>query len=442
MRLDNLTFSGGIHMADKKELTKDKAIEKAKEPEIVYIPLHQHVGTPCKALVKAKDTVKVGQKIGDSDVSLSAPIHSSVSGVVKGIEKLYTHDGYRVDCVVIESDGLNEIHESVKPKTKVEDLSKEDIVEIIREAGIVGMGGAAFPTHSKMVTGEDSIIDTVILNGAECEPYLTSDHRVMLESPELIVSGLEIIMKYFDAKNGYIGIEDNKKDAIDTLRELTKDDDKIEVISLKTKFPQGDSYRMVDTICNKVVPEGGRCKDVSTLVNNVCTAAAVAEAVLKGKPLYERVVTVTGNGIKEPKNLLVKIGTPIKDLIEQCGGFNGKPGKIVLGGPMTGYTQFSLDTPSTKGVAGIIVLSEEEVKPEKVLPCIKCGKCVEVCPVFLEPLFISAYSLMNRFEDAEKLHALSCIECGSCSYICPSKRPLTEAIAHAKKEIKAKRKKS
>ncbi len=442
MRLKNLTFKGGVHIDDKKEFTKDKAIERAMEPEIVYIPLHQHVGAPCKALVKAKDTVKVGQKIGDSEASLTAPVHSSVSGVVKGIEKLHTHDGYRVDCVVIESDGLNEVHESVKPKADLESLSKEDIIEIIREAGIVGMGGASFPMHSKLLTAEDAQIDTIILNGAECEPYLTSDHRMMLENPELVITGLELIMNYFDAKNGYIGIEDNKKDAIDVLSKKLEGRDNMSVVSLKTKFPQGDSYRLVDSVCNRAVPERGRCKDVHTIVSNVCTAAATAEAVLEGKPLYERVVTVTGKGVKEPKNLLVKIGTTIGDLLKQCGGFNGRPGKVIAGGPMTGFTQYTLDTPITKGIAGVLVLTEEESKAEKVLPCIKCGKCVEVCPVHLEPMFIAANALHNRFDEAEKLHALSCIECGSCSYICPSKRPLTEAIAHGKKEITSKNKKS
>lgn len=442
MGVSNLTFSGGVHMNDLKELTKDKAIEKAKDPEIVYIPLHQHVGAPCKALVKAGDNVKIGQKIGDSDASLTAPVHASISGVVKGIETVYTPDGYKVECVVIESDGLNEMDESIKPKGNIKDLSNEEIITILREAGIVGMGGAAFPMHSKVLTSGDGEIFNIIINGAECEPYLTCDHRLMVEKPELIVSGLEILIKYFKIANGYIGVEDNKPDAIEALKNAAKDNDRISVVSLKTKFPQGDSYRMVDVICKKVVPQGGRCKDTNTLVNNVGTAAAAAEAILTGKPSYERVVTVTGNGIKEPKNLLVKIGTTIGDLIEQCGGFKGKPGKIIAGGPMTGFTQFALETPITKGTTGIIVMTEEEAAPVKASPCIKCGKCLEVCPVKLEPLYISAYSLKDRFDESEKLNALACIECGSCSYICPAKRPLTESIVHAKREITAKRKKS
>lgn len=442
MRLDNLTFKGGIHVKDQKEFTKDKSIEKASEPSIVKIPLHQHVGAPCKALVKAGDAVKVGQKIGDSEASLTVPVHSSVSGVVKGIEKLYTPDGYKVDCVVIESDGLNEIDESVKPKGTLENLSGEEILSIVREAGIAGMGGAAFPQHTKLSTSLEAAVDTVILNGAECEPYLTCDHRVMLEHPEKVISGLEVMLKYFGLDNGYIAVEDNKNDAIASLKGSLQGNDSIKVASLKTKFPQGESYRIVNAVTGRIVPQGGRCKDVKSFVTNVCTAAAVSEAILEGKPQYERVITITGNGIKEPKNLLVKIGTSIGDIIEQCGGFNGSPGKIIVGGPMTGYTQFTLDTPVTKGVTGIIVLTEAEAAPTKTTPCIKCGKCVEACPAYLMPLTISAYSLKDKYDEAEEYNALACIECGTCSYLCPAKRPLTESIAHAKREIVAKRKKS
>ena len=442
MRLDNLTFKGGIHVKDQKGSTKDKTIEKAMEPSIVKIPLHQHVGAACKALVKKGDTVKVGQKIGDSEASLTVPVHSSVSGEVKGIEKLYTPDGYKVDCVVIESDGLNQVDESVQPKGKLEDLTNEEILAIAREAGIAGMGGAAYPLHTKFTISLEAGVDTAILNGAECEPYLTSDHRMMLEHPEKVIFGLEVIMKYLGLNNGYIAVEDNKEDAITSLKESLKDSNSINIASLKTKFPQGDSYRLVNAVTGRVVPQGGRTKDVKSFVTNVCTSAALAEAILDGKPLYERIVTVTGNGVKEPKNLLVKIGTSIGDLIAQCGGFNGAPGKIIAGGPMTGYTQFTLDTPITKGVTGIIVLTEVEAAPVKITPCIKCGKCVEACPAFLQPLTISAYSLKDMYDQADSYNALACIECGSCSYLCPAKRPLTESIAHAKREITAQRKKS
>lgn len=441
MRLDNVTFKGGYHIPDYKSYTSGKAIEKARDPQVVYIPLHQHVGAPCEALVKVGDTVKIGQKIGDSKASTFAPVHASISGTVKSISKRYNPNGLNVDCIEIESDGLNEYHESYGVKADLLTLTKEEILARIKEAGIIGMGGGAFPLHTKLITSDDRSVDTIILNGAECEPYLTCDHRIMLESPEKIVSGLEILMKYLDIENGYIAIENNKMDAIEVMREKTKDKN-IKVASLKTKFPQGDSYRIVDAVTGKKVPQGGRCKDVNSMVSNVGSAVAIAEAVTEGKPLYERVITVTGKGVKEPKNLLVKIGTPIGELIKQCGGFNGKPGKIIAGGPFTGIAQFSLDTPVVKATSGIIVFTEEEAKVEKVLPCIKCAKCVEVCPVYLQPLFISAYALKDNIEMAEKYDALACISCGSCSYVCPSKRPLTESIDYAKNEIKSKRKKS
>ena len=437
----NFTFKGGVHVPDNKSFTKDKKIEMAKIPQVIYVPLRQHVGASCKALVKKGDIVKIGQKIGDSDAAVSAPVHASVSGVVKGIEKRYTAGGVQTDCIVIEADNENEYEKELIIHSKDDKLSQEEIETIVREAGIVGMGGAAFPAATKLITSKGSI-DAVILNGAECEPYLTCDHRTMLENAEKVVHGLEVMLEYFKTAKGYIGVEDNKEDAVEVLKEAAKGHANIEVVAVKTKFPQGDSYRMIDSILKRKVPKGGRGKDVNVIVNNVGTAAAISDAVLEGKPLYERVITVTGSGIKIPKNLMVKVGTTIGDIIEECGGFNGKPAKIISGGPMTGVTQFHLDAPVIKGTCGILVLNEEEVEKEKVLPCIRCAKCIEVCPVFLEPLYISANSLKDRFDEAEALSAMSCIACGSCSFICPSKRPLTESIVHAKKEINKKRRKS
>ncbi|OLS03313.1 electron transport complex subunit RsxC [Tissierella creatinophila] len=435
------TFKGGIHVPENKSFTEDKKIETAKNPKIVYIPLHQHVGAPCKPLVKKGDIVKIGQKIGDSDAAVSAPVHSSISGVVKGIEKKYSAGGRQTECIVIESDGEENYDDSLISHKKGDKLSHEEIEKIVREAGIVGMGGAGFPTGTKLITSKGSI-DSIILNGAECEPYLTCDHRLMLEEAEKVINGLEIMLDYFETAKGYIGVEDNKKDAIEALKKAAQGHSNIEIITLESKFPQGDSYRMVDSILKRKVPQGGRGKDVNCIINNVGTAAAISDAVLEGKPSYERIITVTGNGVKTPKNLMVKIGTTIGDVIEQCGGFNGTPAKIISGGPMTGITQFDLDAPIIKATCGILVLNEEEVNKEKVMPCIKCGKCVDICPVFLEPLFISANSLKDRFEEAEALNALSCIACGSCSFICPAKRPLTESIVHAKREINKKRRKS
>lgn len=303
------------------------------------------------------------------------------------------------------------------------------------------MGGASFPTHVKLSPPPDKKIDTVLINGAECEPYLTADHRVMVEEPEKVIIGLKAIMKALGVEKGIIGIEKNKPDAIIALKEASKDEANISIATLKVKYPQGDEKRLINAILGRVVPSGGLPMDVGAVVSNVSTARAIAEVILEGKPLYERVTTVTGNGIRNPKNLLVKIGTPFKDLIEECGGFNeNSPGKIISGGPMMGISQFSIDVPIIKGSGGILVLTQREAKPEPVLPCIRCGKCLEVCPVKLQPLYISSYTLKHNFDKAEEYHALDCVECGACSYICPAKRPLVESIRLAKREILAKRK--
>lgn len=421
---------------------KKKALEYAKEPSIVYIPLHQHTGAPCDPIVNVGDRVKVGQRIGQSQAFVSAPIHSSVAGTVKNITTITTPTGIKTTCVVIESDGTNEMDEAIKPKGSLDKLTSKEIIEIIKEAGITGMGGAGFPTHVKLSPPPEKKIDTVIINGAECEPFLTSDHRLMLEMPEKIVFGLKAIMKALNVDRGFIGIENNKMDAVQALRSVIKPEDNIQVVTLKAKYPQGDEKRLINATTGRKVPSGGLPMDVSCVVNNISTAKAIAEAILEGKPLYERVVTVTGNGVNEPKNLIVKIGTPFQEVIDQAGGYNGVPGKVIMGGPMMGLSQFSTEVPVIKGSGGILVLTEKEAQAEKVSPCIKCGKCIEACPVHLQPLFISAYSLKSDFEGAEKYGALDCVECGSCSFICPAKRPLVESIRLAKREVLAKRKKS
>lgn len=442
MKLENLTFKGGVNVPHSKELTEKKSLEHAKEPSIVYIPLHQHTGAPCEPLVKVGDRVKVGQKIGQSQAFVSAPIHSSVAGVVKEITKITTPTGIQSTCVVIESDGTNEMDESIKAKGNLEDLSSKEILEIIKEAGITGMGGAGFPAHVKLSPPPEKKIDTIIINGAECEPFLTSDHRVMLEMPEKVVFGLKAIMKALNVDRGFIGVETNKMDAVDSLSSVIKKEDNIKVVTLKAKYPQGDEKRVINAITGRQVPSGGLPMDVGCVVSNVSSSKAIAEAILEGKPVYERVVTVTGNGVNEPKNLIVKIGTLFQEVIDQAGGFKGTPGKVIMGGPMMGLSQFTTEVPVIKGSGGILVLTEEEVLAEKVSPCIKCGKCLDACPVFLQPLFISAYALKKDFEGAEKYGALDCVECGSCSYVCPAKRPLVESIRFAKREILAKRKKS
>ena len=443
MNLKDLTFKGGVNVPHYKELSENAPLERAMEPDVVMIPLHQHTGAPCEPLVKPGDEVKVGQKIGQSDAFVSAPVHSSVSGKVKSITPMAIPTGLTVNCVVIESDGKNEAHESVKPRGNLEELSQKEIIEIIKEAGITGMGGAGFPTYVKLSPPSDKKIDTIIINGAECEPYLTADHKVMVNEAEKIVFGLKAIMKAVGVDNGIIAIENNKPDAIDAIKKASTNENNIKVATLKVKYPQGDEKRLISATLNRKVPSGGLPMDVGAVVCNASTTRAIAEAILEGKPLYERIVTVTGNGIKEPKNLITRIGTPFKDLIAQCGGFNeNSPGKIVMGGPMMGISQFTIDVPVIKGSGGILVLTEEEAKPQPMGPCIKCGKCVEVCPVNLQPLYLSSYSLKDKFDKAEELHALDCVECGACSYICPAKRPLVESIRVAKREIISQRKRS
>ncbi|MCT4594936.1 MAG: electron transport complex subunit RsxC [Anaeromicrobium sp.] len=436
-----LSFRGGVHPPHRKKATEKLAVIKANEPKVVYIPLQQHIGAPCEALVKVGDEVKVGQKIGEAKAFVSAPIHSSVSGKVKKVGKMKTPTG-EATCIVIESDGLNTVHESVLPKGDIKDLSGKEILEIIKDAGIVGLGGAAFPTHVKFSPPPEKTIDTIILNGAECEPYLTADHRLMLEDPESIVYGLKAMMKIVNVKKAYIGIEDNKRDAIEKMLECAKNEEGISIVSLKTKYPQGAEKQLIYACTQKEVPSGGLPMDVGVIVNNVGTAAAVATVIKTGMPLIERIATITGSGIKEPKNLLIKVGTLFSEIVEQCGGYNGTPGKVIMGGPMMGLAQHTDQVPAIKGTSGILVLSPEEARLPKPEQCIKCGKCVEICPAFLQPVYISAYGLKDMYDKAEEYRALDCIECGSCSFICPSKRPLLHSIRVAKKEIIAKKKKS
>lgn len=436
-----LTFKGGVHPHYNKELTNRLPIERMPVPDEVVIPLSQHTGAPCEPIVKAGDEVKLGQKIGEAKGFVSVPVHSSVSGKVKAVEPRMHPSGRFVNSVVIENDHLDTLDESVKPKGDLEDLSADDIKNIIKEAGIAGMGGAAFPTHVKLSLPPDKSVDTVIINGAECEPYLTCDHRLMVEHPEMIVFGLRAILKALGVKRGYIAIEINKPDAIEAMEKAASGIDGVEVVRLATKYPQGGEKQLIKAVTGREVPSGGLPADVGVVVDNVGTSHAIARAIKEGMPLVERIVTVTGQAVKNPKNLLVRIGTMLKDLVEYCGGFNGEPGKLITGGPMMGITQFTLELPVIKGTSGILILPEELTKPEKIRPCTRCAKCVDVCPMNLMPLFISAYALNNDFNTAEKYHALDCIECGSCSYICPCNRPLVESIRLAKREILAKRRK-
>ncbi|MGL5328263.1 MAG: electron transport complex subunit RsxC [Peptostreptococcaceae bacterium] len=437
-----LTFKGGIHPSYNKEYTKSKELEKAKDPKVVYIPLQQHIGAPAKAIVEVGEEVKLGQKIGEQQGYVSCNVHSSVSGKVIAI-KPFEVPGGTATCIVIENDFKEELHESVKPKGDLENLSKEEIVEIIKEAGIVGMGGATFPNHVKISPPPDAKIDTVILNGAECEPYLTADHRLMVENPEDVVYGLRVLMKALNVSKGFIGIEANKPDAIEAVANVAKSYKDIEVVSLEVKYPQGAEKQLIYACTKREVPSGGLPSAVGVVVNNVGTAAQIAQTIKMGMPLIERITTVTGSCISEPKNLVIKVGTLVSEIVDQCGGYKSteKLGKLIMGGPMMGIAQYTDQIATNKGSSGILCLNEEESKAPKVQNCLRCGRCTNVCPAFLQPLFISAYSLKNDFGTAEEHRALDCIECGSCSFICPARRPLLQSIRNAKKEIIAMKRK-
>ena len=437
-----LTFKGGIHPPYRKEYSNQKPIERAENPKIVYIPLQQHIGAPSKPIVEVGDLVKVGQKIGEQQGFVSCNVHSSVSGKVIAIKEHEVAGGTGT-CVIVENDFKEELHESVKPKGELADLSKEEIVGIIKEAGIVGMGGATFPTHIKLSPPPDKKIDTVILNGAECEPYLTADDRLMVENPEEVVFGLKVFMKALNVSKGYIGIEVNKPEAIEAIKKASKPYSDIEVVSLEVKYPQGAEKQLIYACTGREVPSGGLPMDAGAVVNNVGTAAQVSKTIKTGMPLIERITTVTGSCINEPKNLITKVGTIVSEIIDQCGGFkeNKNVGKVIMGGPMMGIAQYTIDIPTNKGTSGILCLDESESRTPKPQNCLRCGKCLSVCPAFLQPLYISAYSLKNDFENAQNHRALDCIECGSCSFVCPASRPLLQSIRNAKREIIANKRK-
>ncbi|MEF9990804.1 MAG: electron transport complex subunit RsxC [Romboutsia sp.] len=433
-----LTFKGGIHPPYRKEYSNQKPLERAESPKVVYIPLQQHIGAPAKAIVEVGEEVKLGQKIGEQQGFVSCNVHSSVSGKVIAIEQREVAGGSGL-CVSIQNDFKEELHESVKTKGDLEKLTKEEIISIIKEAGIVGMGGATFPTHVKLSPPPDKNIDIVILNGAECEPYLTADHRLMLEHPEDVVFGLKVLMKALNVKKGFIGIEINKPDALEAVKNIVKEYSDIEVVSLEVKYPQGAEKQLIYACTGREVPSGALPMDAGAVVNNVGTAAQVAKTIKTGMPLVERITTVTGSCISEPKNIITKVGTMVSEIIDQCGGFkeNEKLGKVIMGGPMMGIAQCTIDIPTNKGSSGILCLNEAESRMPKRNNCIRCGRCVDICPAFLQPIYISAYSQKNEFKRSQEYRALDCIECGSCSFVCPARIPLLQSIRNAKKEILA-----
>ena len=435
-----LTFTGGIHPYDGKDMSKDKPIQDfLPRGEMVY-PLSQHIGAPAKAIVAKGDRVLAGQKIAEAGGFVSAPVYASVSGTVKTIEPRRVAAGDLLMSIVVENDGLYE-EIGFYPQAPLEKMSREEIIDVIREAGIVGMGGAGFPTHVKLSPKDAKKIDYVIANCAECEPYLTSDYRRMLEEPEKLIGGLRIILGLFENAQGILAVEDNKPDCIALLKQLTRGEARISVKALKTKYPQGGERQLIYATTGRRINSTMLPADVGCIVNNVDTMVAVYRAVMEGRPLIERIVTVTGDAVAKPRNYRVRTGSSYQELLDAAGGFRTKPEKIICGGPMMGVAMFDLNVPVTKTSTALLGLTRDDVSAMEPGPCINCGRCVEVCPGRVIPSRLADYA--EHFEEEAFLenHGMECCECGCCSFICPARRPLTQEIKSMRKLQLAKRKK-
>jgi len=434
------TFKGGIHPNDGKSLAKDKAIVSILPKGDLVYPLSQHIGAPATPIVAVGDQVLKGQKIAEAGGFVSAPIYSSVSGTVKAIEPRFNPTGSKVSCIIVENDGeYKEVeYAPVKPFSE---LTKEEILGMIGDAGIVGMGGAGFPTKVKLSPKEPEKIDYIIANCAECEPYITADYRRMLETPEELVSGMRVVLSLFDNAKGIFGVEDNKPDAIAKLKELTKDEPRMEVLALKTKYPQGGERQLIFATTGRAINSAMLPADAGCVVDNVETIINVYRAVAEGKPSMERVVTVSGDAINEPGNFKVLFGTNQAELVEAAGGFKEEPEKMISGGPMMGFSMFTLDVPVTKTSSSILCFTKDEVAKYEPSACINCGRCVDACPSRLIPSRLADLAERHNEEGFTKMEGLECMECGSCSYVCPAKRPLKQSIGSMRKIALANRRK-
>jgi electron transport complex protein RnfC len=434
------TFIGGVHPYDGKELSKDAPIrEVLPQGELVY-PLSQHIGAPANPIVAVGDTVLKGQVIAEAGGFVSAPIHASVSGKVKAIEPRRVAVGDMVNSIIIENDGE---YKEVEYTTvdDVTTLSKEDIISKVKNAGIVGMGGAGFPTHVKLSPKEPDKIEYIICNCAECEPYLTTDYRRMIENPEELIAGMKIVLQLFDNAKGIFGIEDNKKDAIAKLKELVKDEPRIEVCALQTKYPQGGERQLIYACTGRAINSKMLPADAGCIVDNTETVYAIYQAVKLGIPLMKRLSAITGDAIAEPSNILYTIGTSYKELVEACGGFKSEPEKLISGGPMMGFSIFSLDIPTTKTSSDLVCFTKDEVSKYDPLACINCGRCVEACPELLIPSRLMKFAERGLMDEFEKWNGLECIECGSCTYVCPSRRHVAQSVKTMKKQVLAEKRK-
>lgn len=435
-----LTFTGGIHPYDGKDLSKDKSIKDVlPKGELVY-PLSQHIGAPAVPIVKKGDHVLRGQKIAEAGGFVSAPVYATVSGTVKKIDLHRIVTGDNVMSIIIDNDDKYE-EVSYEPVEDLDTLSKEEIINRIKETGIVGMGGAGFPTHVKLSPKEPDKIEYVIANCAECEPYLTSDYRRMIEEPHKLIEGLKISLRLFDKAKGILAVEDNKHDCIEILKALTKDEPRILVKTLKTKYPQGSERQLIYATTKRAINSSMLPSDVNCIVNNVDTIVAIYNAVKEGKPLMERIVTVTGDAIRHPQNFRVHIGMSYEELVKEAGGFKKQPEKIVSGGPMMGFGMFDLNVPTTKTASALLCLTKDEVSRMQPSACINCGLCVSVCPGRVVPKVLADYAENGKEEEFIKHDGMECCECGCCSYVCPAKRTLTQSIKSMRKIVLSKKKK-
>ena len=427
-----LTFRGGIHVDENKN-TRKYQTQKMPAPQKICISMHQHIGAPCEPSVSVGDAVDAWQPVGEIKSGLGCPVHTCVSGKVLKIEERYNTSGAKVRHIIIENDGQGRMWSGISPHSKkLTDTSTEEIIEIVRAAGIVGLGGAAFPTYAK-ISSSIGKVKTLIVNSAECEPYISANNRLMLEHPDYIINGLKILLRALGLRQGIIAVEDNKPDAINKLENLLAGSELVEVKTLKTKYPQGDERQLVYAITGRELPMGKLPADLGCVIFNAETCSAIFNAFAKGKPLVERIVTVDGDCVRDPKNVLVPMGSTYRDIIEFCGGFKKRPYKIINGGPMMGSAIWDIDSPLPKGSSSIIALSSESSKMyTKPYACIRCGKCAECCPMSLMPLYLSAFSEAYNFERCRELDVMSCVECGCCVYNCPGNVPIVQHIRAAK----------
>lgn len=429
-------FRHGVHPPERKELTAGVPIRRLPYPDEVVLPLSQHTGRPARLVTRVGDRVERGDLLAAADGFVSSPVHASAAGTVAGVD-LWPHpDGSWQTAVRITVARYSP--QAIRPRAvpRWEALEPAQIVQAVQDAGVVGLGGAAFPTHVKLSPPKDVTIDTLVVNGCECEPYLTTDHRTMVEYPERVHLGVRIMLKALGLERAVIGIELNKPDAIEALERTRPSDLDVSVVGLRVRYPQGAEKMLIKSLLDREVPSGRLPMHVGVIVQNVASVATIAEVFESGLPLVERIVTVTGRGVRNPANLIVPVGTKLRDLLSACGGLTEDAREIVFGGPMMGSPVADLDTPLTKGITGVVVLVEDEVRPQESLPCIRCGRCLDACPVFLNPQLLGALARAGRYEEMVGAHLNDCMLCGSCSYVCPSNIPLAQLFRSARAAVR------